>query len=740
MKLRPHIFFILLAVLVFVASLLVMWNSVRLQMEVHNRTERYVTDVTVQLTKDINNRISKIMEDLVSTSDSIIRIKEDSLETMYEFLDRKAEMLGFSAFVVADTNGRYYQSKTIVEDLFSLPGIQASLHGDNGVSFLEEQNILYSIPIYRESEVIGVMGGVRSRENMQALIQPDSFSGQSLTCIVNDEGEVIISPTDLSPFLQLDDIFHQEPDGEVAQEIYEMKINMKDQRSGIFLFDARDDSRLILSYNPLDSYGWVLLTLVSGDVISVKIDSYMNQTFLLMIATIALMLSILLALFFNQKSHYEQMEKAAFVDRVTGGMNNQAFQVKCESVLQNAAPNTYSVVLLNIKNFKFINAHFGSQQGDKILQKMMSILQSEVKGIGFAARAEGDLFFLCLKQGMPEQILHTVEGIMQKVDAKVRRFNRNREIPLVFVLQPGVYIIDDPGLDITIIQDRAKTASRNRADSEDGVCKFYDVALTKKIETEQILNGLFQKSLENHDFTVFLQPKVWTESGKVGGAEALVRWQHPQRGMIFPSDFIPLFEANGNICKLDLYMFEEVCKVFQKWKREGKELFPISVNLSRQNFRMPNALEKLAAIAKQYEVDAKLVEFELTESIFLDDDFAGTVKQGIKELHKLGFSCSLDDFGSGFSALGLLSELDIDAVKLDRRFFKDIENKKVKDLITSIVELARKLGARSIAEGIETPEQLRLIKETKCEMVQGYIYSKPLPVSEFEAWLKTRTD
>lgn len=214
-----------------------------------------------------------------------------------------------------------------------------------------------------------------------------------------------------------------------------------------------------------------------------------------------------------------------------------------------------------------------------------------------------------------------------------------------------------------------------------------------------------------------------------------MRWIHPQNGMIYPSDFIPLFEQNGKICRLDLYVYTEVCILLNRWRREGRALVPISVNLSRQHFKIPDFLDRFAEIAGQYEIPRGIIEFELTESIFFNNSQIDLVKKAIVRMHTLGFLCSLDDFGSGFSSLGLLKEFDVDTLKLDRSFFVNMDGEKAKDVITCLIELSKKLKVQTVAEGIEEEDQLEYLRGMRCDMVQGYIFSRPLPIVEFEKWL-----
>lgn len=731
---RSKVLLAAVTILIFAACAVLVWNTARLQREADAQTRRYVSGFSAQLAQAVDDRLAQNILVLGSISDSLLRIDASQPGELRSFIERKTETLGFSGLAVMGTDGRAYQFQCDVRDFSALPGVQDSLRGQNGVSFLEGQGILYSIPIYRDGRVEGVLGGLRAKENMQALIRAKSFSGMGLACIVDCAGNVVISPTDLMPFLQLDHIFVRDPHGEAAQDIRRMQADMQAHRAGVIRFQAVDGSDLILAYDPMESYDWVLLTLVPGNLISEGIDSYISQTSLIIIGVVLLMACVLLILIIGQRTHFKQMERAAFVDRVTGGMSNTAFQLRCERLIPKAAPNTYTIVLVNIKNFKLINQRFGSENGNEVLRRLCRRLERLAEGKGFAARADADNFYLCLEAGAPSQVEGFMDGLLREVEADVRQFNREQDTPLHFVLQPGAYIVEEPSLEITIMQDRAKAACRNRTASEDGVCKFFDKSIMERWGREQELNALFEDSLRRRDFQMYLQPKVWTADGKAGGAEALVRWVHPQKGLIFPMDFIPLFEANGKICKLDFYVFEEACKTLRRWMDAGEALLPISVNLSRQHFRQEGCIEHLAGIARRYGIPDGALELELTESIFFDDQGIERVKGCIREMHRLGFACSLDDFGSGYSSLGLLMDFDVDAIKLDRRFFKDMGNAKMRDLIASLLELARKIGVQTVAEGIETPEQLALLRELGCDLIQGYIYAKPLPVPDFEAW------
>ena len=721
-----------LGILILLIAAVTLQSAIGLNMAVEKSTKAYVRDVADQLSSDIDDRLFKISRELLLVGDSLLRTGNDPSEgEVKEYLGRKREILEFGSMVVMDTRGRKLVLGDPIGNVENLAGIQRSFQGDNGVSFPGGQTILYSVPLFRGNKVVGVLGGTRSKENMQVLIQPGSFSGHGLSCIADVNGNVVISPTDLEPFMKLDDIFKKDSGGAAARNIYRMQENMKKGTDGVFSFVAVDGTELILSYNILETYNWFLLTLVPADLISYETDRYIMRTFAIVAGTILLFLLLLLVLLYIYRNNRRQLEHIAFVDEVTGGMSNAAFRIKLKELLKSAEKNRYTVVVINICNFKLINESFGSREGDKTLRYCMEVLQRNVRKGELAARGEEDNFFLCLEENRQEAIAARLRALI----ADINSFNDTAKTPYYLFFRQGAYLIDDPRLDITIIQDRVMTACLNRKEYEENSCVFYDFHFTRRMQQEHELNAMLPAALANRDFQVYLQPKVDLRKEKVAGAEALVRWQHPEKGMIPPGDFIPLFEKNGNICKLDCYVFEEVCRLLDRWREEGRELFPISVNLSRQHFRNPDFMEQFVVMADAYRIPKGLLELELTESIFFDDKGIALVRENINKMHELGFKCSLDDFGSGFSSLGLLKEFDVDTIKLDRRFFMDMSKPKARDVVECLIELSRKLKVQTVAEGIETGEQMEFLKRIQCDMVQGYYYSRPLPAEKFEKWV-----
>lgn len=715
---------IALSVIVIFIIAVMVFKTLDLKKTLERSMEGYASDVSDQLTGGISSQLASSL-----TAASLLADHASEYQDSQELADtlmKETEKTEFDSYAVIFSDGTAIYGDGAAEDLKTMPAIQDSFGKGPSVDCVEGQNLLFSVPLCRDGTVNGVFVGVRRKENMQALIQSESFAGKGLNCIVDSEGTVVISPTDLKPFLQLDDIFRS--DTEDRSDITKMRDDWAAGRPGVYSFTAVDKSRLIMSYCPLGVNGWMLLTLVPADLLSQETDTYVFHTFFCL-AGIILACGLFLAMVLRfYRVGRREMEKAAFTDPLTGGMNEAAFRMKYRSQAEKAPACTHAVIFLNIKNFKMMNENFGMKTGNDILIHIYKKIMENIREGETAARAGADHFFICMRENREDVIQSRVTRMTEAMNA----FNEHAAIEYHLSAQWGVCVVDEPDLNIAVIQDRARIACRQY--DGNSACCFYTPAMTQKIREEHELNALFDGSVENHDFQIYMQPKVRLSDGRPGGAEVLVRWFHPQKGRILPSEFIPLFEKSDNICRLDLYVFEEMCIFLYRCMQDNRELLPVSVNLSRVHFKNLNFLSEFVALKEKYRIPDGIIEIELTESILFDEQQRELVKETIVKMHEQGFLCSLDDFGVGFSSLALLKDFDIDTIKLDREFFMDITNSKARSIITGFIRLAKDMGIHVVAEGIETQEQIDFLKEADCELVQGYYYSKPLTVVEFEEW------
>lgn len=279
--------------------------------------------------------------------------------------------------------------------------------------------------------------------------------------------------------------------------------------------------------------------------------------------------------------------------------------------------------------------------------------------------------------------------------------------------------------------DRANLAAKHCKGNYIRNYAFYTRQMSQEIEKEQRIVNSMKSALENHEFVVFYQPKYGLSDNQIAGAEALVRWKHPERGMISPGEFIPVFERNGFITKLDYYVWEQTCIQLRKWMDEGKNPLPISVNLSRISLYNKDIVNVICNLVDSYRIPRRLFQVELTESAYNTNPKA--VQDMMQRLREEGFYILMDDFGSGYSSLNVLKDIVVDVLKMDMKFFAgDDREGRGENIMAAVIRMAKWLNMPVVAEGVERIEQVEFLRSIGCEYVQGYYFAKPMPVEEYE--------
>jgi diguanylate cyclase (GGDEF)-like protein len=413
-------------------------------------------------------------------------------------------------------------------------------------------------------------------------------------------------------------------------------------------------------------------------------------------------------------------------DDVTKRKNKREFERVAKELIK--GKRNYVLVYANIDQFKLINDAYGDQVGDEILRKVHKIIDDELVWYEVSGRIMADNFGILMHY-------HSIEKLDERLYRMSKQFAKLKDDKGNYYgikMYYGVYILpEDDEADVSAMMERANIARKKVSPSYKVALGVYDDRDRQRLSREKVLEMKMRKALANGEFVPYLQPKYELKGETVAGAEALVRWIDPEEGMIYPDEFIPLFENNGFVVDVDLYMFEQVCKMAESWHKQGKRIIPISVNLSRSHFAVPNFFDSYAEILKKYDVPPKAIEIELTESLFYNDmDSLNTL---VSQIHELGLSCSIDDFGSGYSSLNMLKEVRVDALKLDRVFFASGEDdQRGKNVIQSVIRLAQALNLHTISEGVEERGQVDFLKSMDCDLVQGYVFAKPMPVGDFE--------
>ncbi|MBR5400208.1 MAG: EAL domain-containing protein [Treponema sp.] len=417
-----------------------------------------------------------------------------------------------------------------------------------------------------------------------------------------------------------------------------------------------------------------------------------------------------------------RIQKIIYTDSMTGGNNKEYFLKKAARMIRKRNDKKV-MVYLRMEKYRHYLTAYGIKEGENLMEDFYKLLlQMTKKRKELIAHLEKSDFVLLLHFDN-EDLLNI------RMQAITRALNDCRPDQHLFFTVGACRINSRSDSILEKITNAGSAISRQENKNESVL--WYDESLREEQIWERRVEDDMDKALENNEFKVYLQPKYSTKKEQLSAAEALVRWIHPEYGFVSPGKFIPIFEKNGFIVKLDDFMLSEVSKLQAAWLEQGKKLVPISVNVSRAHFSREDLAEHICSIVDEYKVPHEYIELELTESAFFDDK--QILLSTVKKLKEYGFKVSMDDFGAGYSSLNSLKELPLDIIKLDAQFFRDIEDKKRADLIVcDTIKLAKKLGMQIVAEGIETREQVDFLADQHCDLIQGFYFAKPLPIEEFE--------
>ena len=405
-------------------------------------------------------------------------------------------------------------------------------------------------------------------------------------------------------------------------------------------------------------------------------------------------------------------------DDLTGLYTKQAFFHHVKTLIRYRNDQNFTFIVADVKNFKWINSVYGEKIGDNVLVYIgKSLLKYFRKGL--VCRYGGDQF-ACVIYGQEVPDPHTLEEMRREIAALAPIQN--------LVINYGVYQGVDKSQSMTIICDRAFLALKSIKDNYEGRIAYYDDEMIQKHLRERMLENDFETAVRNREFVVYLQPKYNTRTEQIVGAEALVRWKRPDGSIISPGEFIPLYEKNGQIVKLDEYIFRLVCSIQRDRMKNGQVLFPVSVNLSRASLYYDGMIERYAKIIEEMGIPFGCVPIELTETASLYNE---QIKELTEKLVETRFQLHMDDFGSGYSSMTSLNMLPFNVLKLDKSLIDFIDQERGHQVIRHTIALAHGLGMEVLAEGVEEKEQVDILKGMDCDEIQGFYYSRPLPYEEF---------
>ena len=712
----------------------------KLQTTIRSESSDYLHEVSKQISYNANRAINNnfAVLGLVSTV-----LKNSNISTQAQFqsiVQAQRELWSFQNILLIDQDSIAYDAygkKIILGN--DLP-LQEAILDKKPSMFTSKvidgkECIVFLIPLdvlVIENKPMHALAVAYDLHTFDQILSLNAFDGQSYAHIVKNNGTVVIRSSAIeAPKLGYNVISALEYSvANIGDTVSKMKSDLLVGKSGFINYDLAGVAKYMI-YTPLPSKDWALITIVPVAAVSAKSQVFLRTTLIicgLITLTFALLLAILLRSSYKHRRHLEQI---AYIDPVTGGHTRQKFIELVKDTLRQSTTSPHALIFTNIEKFKVLNEQFGRKTCDHLLQRIHMIVSDDLSDTECIGRISADNYCILVKY-------RTEDALIARINqwyADISRLNDDDKFWLSPMLEFGIYILGDDAhkTDIELMIDRAKVSLIEEIGEVRGRLRysFYNTQIGERLLREGQLESIMEHALVQREFIVYLQPKYSTKSEEIIGAEALVRWYSSEHGMIYPLDFIPLFEKNGFIIQLDLYVFEEVCRTIKKWIDAGVDPVKISINCSRVQMKRPNFLERYVAIVERYQIPFKYLELELTESVVFED--VDHLTYLIGRIRSYGFGCSMDDFGSGYSSLSLIQDIPIDTIKLDKVFLKNMTDLgRTKSVIGSIIAMSHALDIHTVAEGVETKEQVDMLKHLKCDLIQGYYYAKPMPIEDFE--------
>lgn len=737
MKQKKNGFFItillLLISLAFIVTVSVVFNNIKtnLEREIISSLSEEAEENAALIEKEIDAKfgvLQSFANELSSTGDEIAEIRD-----MQSFV----EVYNFRRMGFVDLNGIAKTTDGFEKDLSFREFYQVGLKGESFITESLQETIgdstedminILSVPVYdNKGEIKGVLFATYLTEKFHEVIFSDSFQGEGYTYIVAGDGDVISSYGD-GMQKEYDNIFIYTGDAPQYDDAIQEKVenDMREKLSRVGIGVNEDNDKYFYCYKPLEiesaDMNWYIFSIEPKSVLDERMHPIMRDIqFLTVILICILVMANIIFLYYNVRRRQE-LFRLAYKDSITGGDNFSNFKEKAKKY-----ENTEGyVIALDISEFKLVNNVCGNARGDEVLKAIWDVIMANCNDNEQAARVNADRFVIFWIERSKKTVTYRIEKLINEIEGISEQLSVPRLYPVIGIR--AVEKLDDADKRYGEAL-RAKSLIKNRRDRH---YAFYDeIDYDTIVENKKLENG-FEKALADKKFEVWYQPKFNSHTGKIVGSEALIRWRADDGSLISPGRFIPLFEKNGNIIRLDEYVFREVCRQQKEWQKEGIQILPVSVNISRFSLYYSNVVEKYERIINYYDVDHKYVQIEITESAIIENT---VIVELIQKFHDAGFDILLDDFGSGYSSLASLNQMPFDTIKLDKSLVDYVGNENGEKLLKFIVQLVQSLGMKITAEGVEYKEQLDFLENLNCDDIQGFYFSKPLMLADFSAKL-----
>lgn len=713
-----------------------------LYVTIRGESQSYLQEVSRRISENLEKTIDDNFAALYILGATLEKANSASGDKVLSLLEQQKKFWNFENLLLVDQTGTAYDitAKDSVffafEDSVRIQLLNKNKALTNTQMVNNKEYFIFSVPLNNvtiDGKGIIALAACYDPSALDQVLSMSSFNDQAYSQIVTKSGTVVTRATAPQALKSGYNIFStlKQAELEDGSTLNQLQNEIRDDVVNQISFTL-DGVRRYMVYTPI-AYPeeWSLLTFVPSQVVNQKSEMLLQST-LIICGLIAAAFSLLVvALFSLFSANRRKLERIAYVDDITGGNTLQRFYQLAKKALEENPEKQFALLYSNIENFKVLNVQLGRKSCDVLLQHFDAFISSKLEEGECLGRHSADNFCILFHYTDMHALITRMADWETQAEVYLQQAGNSSGMPTT---QFGIYIVENTTLSLPEMIDRAKMALKEALQP---VVKklsyaFYDDLVRRQLFREKQLSDMMEDALINREFQIYLQPKVRLPEEVIGGAEALVRWISASEGMIFPDEFIPLFERNGFIVRLDLYVFEEACRTMRSWIDQKVTPLKISVNCSRVHFKNPFFLTPYLRVADQYQIDHSLIEIELTESVVFEN--MGQLTSIIHEIHSAGFGCSMDDFGSGYSSLNLIQSIPVDTLKIDKIFFKRSpdEATRTETVVKSIVQMAQSLSLITVAEGVEYREQVEMLKRVGCDYVQGYVFAKPMAVSDFE--------
>ena len=694
----------------------------------------HIKEVAVQGSQLAQTQIEKDLDVLNIFSNYYASNPDIPNEEKMKNLLNEMENQKFYTMAIVDINGNAENTKG---DKFSVKDrefFKNSIKGKKYVSspYVDEVNksikkIAISVPLLNNDKVVGVLYCTYNINTLMKLINISFYENNSISYVVKNDGTIILHPQGDSLSKNIYKLLEQDND---IQEVNRLKKELQENKTGATVLNMLEERRY-LGYATMDNGNsennyikdWNLIFSIPETVVFSNSKQIINRAVYAVLSIVLIFVAIIFYIIYIKKSNEKEILSLAYEDKVTYIGNQNKFYRECSKYLLDKPSLNYIIVYFDINNFKMINDTFGYEFGDNLLITIAKALKEELTEGEVYARLSSDYFAIfCDYKNGRNKIIRKLDNIRSNIES-------NLSIVFEISLCVGIYFVEEGEVDIQKAVNKANMA-RSVAKGKNINYAIYNEDVRNKLSEESMILDDIKIALVKNQFEVYYQPKFSLVTGEMIGSEALIRWNHPEHGFISPAVFIPIAEKSKLILKIGRFVFERVCNDLSEWKKQGKKIVPVSVNLSRVELYQPDIVKFINKTIQMYNLSSDFIEIEITETVAINE--LNILKNVLNELRKHGFSISMDDFGTGYSSISCLRDMPIDILKLDKSFLGGIEHdERSRNIAKSIVSLAKSLDLVVIIEGVESKEQAELMKQFGCDLVQGFYFARPMPAKNF---------